>query len=368
MRDEKIFDILERAEDDSMDRLIDKCPEISDAELDKILAMSEKKYRVKKKGMGITMNKNVVNQNGTDFVEGVERSRRPAWLAPLSIAASVVLIAGIAIGSNALMKKNNRKSDNDHVVVPGVTVTTTIVNTSVDTTSVTVDTSVTETVIVSEQTTVTTTAEPEVTTTEISDEGFDINEIVGKWEYQVSDGTHKAGENPVYNGVITIYPSAIYEYTDVNGNVTEGTVRTGYEEIAGSQIPKVDFFENTIWSFGGYYNDNEINIGNGGLSRLVRVNETSSKRITSDDAYNAVNNYCHSAYAWTIPAGNPDFMFVTNGNETDTDYEIIFRSYTGAFVYFNVNKENGNCSIIEENPITKEKEISGSISIYDYLN
>ena len=61
-------------------------------------------------------------------------------------------------------------------------------------------------------------------------------------------------------------------------------------------------------------------------------------------------------------------MYVTKGNETDTDYEIIFRSYTGAFVYFDVNKENGNCSIIEENPITKEKEISGSISIYDYLN
>ena len=36
MKDKNIFDILENADNDSMDRLIDKCPELSDEELRKI--------------------------------------------------------------------------------------------------------------------------------------------------------------------------------------------------------------------------------------------------------------------------------------------------------------------------------------------
>ena len=45
MREKDLFDILENAENDSMERLIDKCPELSDEQLDRILAMSEKKFR-----------------------------------------------------------------------------------------------------------------------------------------------------------------------------------------------------------------------------------------------------------------------------------------------------------------------------------
>jgi hypothetical protein len=47
MKDKEIFDILENAENESMERLIDKCPEIPDEQLDRILAMSEKKFRDK---------------------------------------------------------------------------------------------------------------------------------------------------------------------------------------------------------------------------------------------------------------------------------------------------------------------------------
>ena len=36
MRKKNIFDVLENAENDSMERLIDKCPEISDEQLDRI--------------------------------------------------------------------------------------------------------------------------------------------------------------------------------------------------------------------------------------------------------------------------------------------------------------------------------------------
>ncbi|WP_295092598.1 hypothetical protein [Ruminococcus sp.] len=49
MKNKNIFDILENAEYDSMERLIDKCPLISDEQLDKIYVMSEKKFKKEKR-------------------------------------------------------------------------------------------------------------------------------------------------------------------------------------------------------------------------------------------------------------------------------------------------------------------------------
>ena len=43
MKDKNIFDILENADSDAMNRITDKCPEISDDQLEKILSMSESK-------------------------------------------------------------------------------------------------------------------------------------------------------------------------------------------------------------------------------------------------------------------------------------------------------------------------------------
>ncbi len=598
MKKENLFDILEKAEDESMERLIDKCPEISDEELDKILDMSERKFNMKKRDM----NKNVQRENGIT-VSGVERVKRPAWIKPFTMAASFVLVAGMVVGTVALMNKGKSgSSDTDKIAADvfndkdalkalcsdapshydkleasctisytrddlsitenekveynskekylfmderedhkepynpeadgetyfihylyknksttispdwnwyevdtlnndwdydnyslidvngqpffdpkpifdpdttylsssqsllnkdewSITGTETIcgrecvavsqesdaykLNDYFDSETGVLLKSVYEDVNNNEQTvfevtdikynedahvttplefrkmieeagyepfypdgsvdpkvacnldflgipnqpfttaagkkelvtTTTTAAEPEdittePVTTETPSDDYDIDDVVGQWEYQISDGTHTAGENPVYNGVITIYPTAIYEYTDVNGNVTEGTVRLGYEEIAGSQLPKVDFYESTAWSFGGYYNGDEINIGNGGMSRLVRSNGTTSTStyIAGDDAFDAVSNYCHKKYDWSAAKENPDIMYVTKGNVTDTEYEILFRSYTGAFVYFYVNNQSGNCRIMEENPITNEMEETGTINIFDYMN
>ena len=104
MKDEKIFDILENAENDSMDRLIDKCPEISDEQLDRILVMSERKFKMKDKETTRAKKDNIkVTEN--NVVEGVDRVRRPAWLRPVSAAASLILVIGIIAGSTALIKK-----------------------------------------------------------------------------------------------------------------------------------------------------------------------------------------------------------------------------------------------------------------------
>ncbi|MGN0614664.1 hypothetical protein [Ruminococcus flavefaciens] len=49
MKEKEIFDKLVNAEDDTMDILTDMCPEITDAELDRLLAVTERKYKMKKK-------------------------------------------------------------------------------------------------------------------------------------------------------------------------------------------------------------------------------------------------------------------------------------------------------------------------------
>ena len=96
------------------------------------------------------------------------------------------------------------------------------------------------------------------------------------------------------------------------------------------------------------------------------VQEASS--ITSDMAYEAVNNYCHQNYDWSISEENPDIMYVTLGDETENEYKVVFRSYTGSFRYFYVDKQTGNARIVDYVPTLDLEEEAGSISIYDYLS
>lgn len=60
-------------------------------------------------------------------------------------------------------------------------------------------------------------------------------------------------------------------------------------------------------------------------------------------------------------------MYVEMGEETDTEYQVTFRSYTGSFTYFYVNKSDGNTRIVEYVPELDIKEESGTISIFDYI-
>ena len=86
--------------------------------------------------------------------------------------------------------------------------------------------------------------------------------------------------------------------------------------------------------------------------------------ITAEMAYEAVSDYCHSAYDWSIAEGNPSMMYVTMGEETESEYKVIFRSYTGAFVYFYVDKASGVTRMVEHVPaIGVENEI-GNIDLF----
>ncbi len=84
--------------------------------------------------------------------------------------------------------------------------------------------------------------------------------------------------------------------------------------------------------------------------------------------YEGVSNYCHSTYDWSIAADDPDIMYVEMGEESETGYQVIFRSYTGAFVCFDVDKATGTTKMTEYAPAVDVEEEAGTINLYDYLN
>ena len=91
------------------------------------------------------------------------------------------------------------------------------------------------------------------------------------------------------------------------------------------------------------------------------------RTITADMAYEGVNNYCHSAYDWSVAKDNPDIMYLTMGEETDSAYQVVFRSYTGAFVHFYVDKASGTTRIVEKVPSLNVEEETGTIDLFEYL-
>jgi len=94
---------------------------------------------------------------------------------------------------------------------------------------------------------------------------------------------------------------------------------------------------------------------------------TTKSEITAELAYEGVNNYCHKEYDWSVAEENPDIMYVQMGEETDSTYQVIFRSYTGAFVHFYVDKTSGTTRIVEKVPSLNVEEEAGTINLFDYF-
>ena len=93
----------------------------------------------------------------------------------------------------------------------------------------------------------------------------------------------------------------------------------------------------------------------------------SKSTITKEMAYEGVSNYCHSAYDWSIAEDNPDIMTLEMGEETDSVYQVVFRSYTGDRVYFYVDKASGSTRMEEYVPALDIKNDAGTINLFDYF-
>ena len=101
----------------------------------------------------------------------------------------------------------------------------------------------------------------------------------------------------------------------------------------------------------------------------VRTDTTiaTKPKITKEMALEGVSNYCHKSYDWSAAKDNPSIMYVEMGEETETEYQVNFRSYTGAFVYFHVNKATGKTRMVEHVPNLNITEEAGSIDLLDYV-
>ncbi|MBO7471244.1 MAG: hypothetical protein J6T78_05180 [Bacteroidaceae bacterium] len=93
----------------------------------------------------------------------------------------------------------------------------------------------------------------------------------------------------------------------------------------------------------------------------------SKNEITAEMALEGVSNYCHNEYDWSVAEENPNIMSVTMGEESDSAYQVVFRSYTGSFVYFYVDKESGSIRMEEYVPSLDIKSDAGTIDLHDYL-
>ena len=89
--------------------------------------------------------------------------------------------------------------------------------------------------------------------------------------------------------------------------------------------------------------------------------------ITAEKAYQGVSNYCHSEYDWSIAEDNPSIMNIEMGEETDSAYQVVFRSYTGALVHFYVDKTSGVTKMVETVPTLGVENEAGTFNLSDYL-
>ena len=98
-----------------------------------------------------------------------------------------------------------------------------------------------------------------------------------------------------------------------------------------------------------------------------KTSSMNSTDITAEMAYEGVNNYCHSEYDWSMTKDNPSIMNVEMGEETESEYQVVFRSYTGAFVNFYVDKTSGTTRMEEYVPTLDVRNDAGTIELFDYL-
>ena len=96
-------------------------------------------------------------------------------------------------------------------------------------------------------------------------------------------------------------------------------------------------------------------------------NNAAKGGLSPEQAFEGVSNYCHGEYDWSAAEDNASIMTLEMGEETETEYQVVFRSYTGAYVYFYVDKKSGTTRMVEHVPTLDITEETGTIELKDYL-
>ena len=110
-----------------------------------------------------------------------------------------------------------------------------------------------------------------------------------------------------------------------------------------------------------------IKSANAEQAKVAKADSVKTAKITPELAYEGINNYCHKEFDWSPAKENPSIMYVAMGDETETEYKVIFRSYTGSFTYFYVNKKSGKTRMEEFVPALDITQESGTLNLFDYV-
>lgn len=249
-----LFDTFENAEDELMEDFTDMSPKIDDEQFEKLLAVSERNYKMKKEEIERTKKDNNIDHDA-DSVSGVDRVKRPVWLTPLITAASLVLVTGAVIGSVLLLNRNgNGVGGNDDFLnattstavstAVEVTETTTVTNKATGTgtgkgTVKSTSTTKAVTTAVAEGTTTEPTSDPVYTQpafVEPQSDGMFFDESLGnialelckKEEYKVSWALTQGAVRTDISDYIefSVDPSVIEEWNHCFVNIKDGTSNT----------------------------------------------------------------------------------------------------------------------------------------------
>lgn len=173
--------------------------------------------------------------------------------------------------------------------------------------------------------------------------------MLAAWEDMSEEERGKFDAN--FINVVRLIDRCLSDYDGSRGVFDDAGVGDKMEALLRSETARLSW--TTLCS-------NTLTMGNSG--------DDAEGGITEEMAYEGVYNYCHDTYDWSITEDNPSVMYLTMGEESETEYQVIFRSYTGSFVYFYVDKSDGTTRMTEYVPTLDVETETGSISLYNYLN
>ena len=80
-----------------------------------------------------------------------------------------------------------------------------------------------------------------------------------------------------------------------------------------------------------------------------KQDSTAAKKsgITAEMALKGVDNYCHKEYDWSVAKENPSMMYVQMGEETETEYKVVFRRMVDFVPALNIEEESGTIDLLE---------------------
>lgn len=99
-------------------------------------------------------------------------------------------------------------------------------------------------------------------------------------------------------------------------------------------------------------------------------NLQSSKELDRDQTLAAIERFCREQNPDLNNMSQDEYSFYWElTSETEQEYVVTYRSYTGSFTYFHVNKATGEVTTMEYVPGITDGEVPGAeeFQIWDYI-